>query len=977
MAGIAGLGVGVGGTEHNLSAGRAASTAPAARTVVQVAARIAARDGRELGVDLDRPVRARGRRVHVRGGSGRARPGSFSTCPVSTATTRSPAAIVPARTSCRTPATLAALAGSQPVPLASITAFASMISASLTAATTPCVSRIAVTARAIRRGVADLDRRRDRPRLHPVALGEAARGSSARTAPRPPPARRAAAAPSRSARARAPRGAPSRRRRCCRGCPPGARSSPGASHAELRERLEDDRLLPLDAPRVHRVEQVDAEPLARLAHQSQAVVEVAAHEQRARAVRDRLRELAERDAVRGHEHERRESRRSPRTPPSRRRCCRWSRRRRRGAPMRFACVTAAVMPRSLNEPVGFIPSCLSQRRVAPVHAVTARALEERRVPLGEADGASPRVGHDELAVAPDAGALARREARARARAPRTSRRRVHDVEQTAAGGQTTCGSARARLPRALEAALDGRSRGGGHAGRIGARGAARESRETSRRAMGVLSVHPDPAHTAALASFVTLRRSGLPLHASPPPPCPPGPAKSPSPSRSPCRCSRADSSSAPAARGTRRGSSTRCSTTSARATWIRSPAGDLYEKAARGLVREIQDPYAALYSPKELTEFTASTGGRYGGLGMLVEDQQGVTVVSRVFPHTPAEAGGVREGDRIIMVGEQSTRGWRLDAGDGPAEGDARDGGEGHLRAPGRAAADPDAVHARGDPRAGGAVRDASSATRPATSRSSSSTRRRPQELTDAVARLQQRRGAVARDRPARQRRRDRGPGDRRSASSSSSPGSRSRACAGATARRSGTSSRGPADGAVDPAGGAHRRLHGERERDRRRRAAGPRPRARSSGRRASARDSCSRSIRSTAAGRSSSPPRSGTRRAAAPSRRSASSWTASSSRNRTPSESDTAKKARPIFHSDDGRVVYGGGAISPDVIGAPRHAHRRRAALPEGGDAEVAGVLRHAVQFLDVEEGQRASGLHDRRRRGGARSTRSSAAPA
>ena len=51
------------------------------------------------------------------------------------------------------------------------------------------------------------------------------------------------------------------------------------------------------------------------------------------------------------------------------------------------------------------------------------------------------------------------------------------------------------------------------------------------------------------------------------------------------------------------------------------PTPDLYEKAARGLVREIQDPYSALYSPKELAEFTASTGGRYGGLGMLVEDQ--------------------------------------------------------------------------------------------------------------------------------------------------------------------------------------------------------------------------------------------------------------------------------------------------------------------------------------------------------------------
>ncbi len=89
-------------------------------------------------------------------------------------------------------------------------------------------------------------------------------------------------------------------------------------------------------------------------------------------------------------------------------------------------------------------------------------------------------------------------------------------------------------------------------------------------------------------------------------------------------------------------------------------AGALYEKAARGLVREIQDPYAALYSPEELRAFTLTTGGRYGGLGMLVEDQQGVVVVSRVYPHTPAEGAGVREGDRIVGVSGITTRGWKL-----------------------------------------------------------------------------------------------------------------------------------------------------------------------------------------------------------------------------------------------------------------------------------------------------------------------------
>ena len=83
----------------------------------------------------------------------------------------------------------------------------------------------------------------------------------------------------------------------------------------------------------------------------------------------------------------------------------------------------------------------------------------------------------------------------------------------------------------------------------------------------------------------------------------------------------------------------------------------LYEKAARGLVAELNDPYAALYTPKQLRDFTATTGGRYGGIGMLVEEQEHTVVISRVFPNTPAAEAGVREGDRIVAVDSQSTRG--------------------------------------------------------------------------------------------------------------------------------------------------------------------------------------------------------------------------------------------------------------------------------------------------------------------------------
>src|ERR1041385_2544584 len=86
------------------------------------------------------------------------------------------------------------------------------------------------------------------------------------------------------------------------------------------------------------------------------------------------------------------------------------------------------------------------------------------------------------------------------------------------------------------------------------------------------------------------------------------------------------------------------------------PAGVSYEKAARGLVKELNDPYSELLSPKESETFERATGGRYGGTGMqLGEEGPGIIVVERVFPNTPAEDAGVREGDRIVAVDSTPT----------------------------------------------------------------------------------------------------------------------------------------------------------------------------------------------------------------------------------------------------------------------------------------------------------------------------------
>jgi carboxyl-terminal processing protease len=84
----------------------------------------------------------------------------------------------------------------------------------------------------------------------------------------------------------------------------------------------------------------------------------------------------------------------------------------------------------------------------------------------------------------------------------------------------------------------------------------------------------------------------------------------------------------------------------------------LYEKAARGLVKELNDPYTELFSPKQLEEFSRTTNGRYAGIGMEISKVGDWVTINKVFPNSPAESGGVQEGDRIVAVDTASARGF-------------------------------------------------------------------------------------------------------------------------------------------------------------------------------------------------------------------------------------------------------------------------------------------------------------------------------
>ncbi|HST57351.1 MAG TPA: S41 family peptidase [Longimicrobium sp.] len=88
----------------------------------------------------------------------------------------------------------------------------------------------------------------------------------------------------------------------------------------------------------------------------------------------------------------------------------------------------------------------------------------------------------------------------------------------------------------------------------------------------------------------------------------------------------------------------------------------LYEKAARGLLVQIGDPYADLFSPEQLAEFSRQAlRNSYAGVGMQITTVRDTALVTRVFVGSPAARAGVQRGDRIVQVGGETVVGLPLD----------------------------------------------------------------------------------------------------------------------------------------------------------------------------------------------------------------------------------------------------------------------------------------------------------------------------
>ncbi|GMU74224.1 MAG: peptidase S41 [Candidatus Campbellbacteria bacterium] len=77
--------------------------------------------------------------------------------------------------------------------------------------------------------------------------------------------------------------------------------------------------------------------------------------------------------------------------------------------------------------------------------------------------------------------------------------------------------------------------------------------------------------------------------------------------------------------------------------------------AISGLVASLDDPYSVFLPPEETEFFNDMIAGSFGGVGMEIGQQEGAIVVVSPLKGTPAERAGIRSGDVIIKIDEEST----------------------------------------------------------------------------------------------------------------------------------------------------------------------------------------------------------------------------------------------------------------------------------------------------------------------------------
>jgi carboxyl-terminal processing protease len=85
---------------------------------------------------------------------------------------------------------------------------------------------------------------------------------------------------------------------------------------------------------------------------------------------------------------------------------------------------------------------------------------------------------------------------------------------------------------------------------------------------------------------------------------------------------------------------------------------DIYRRAVDGLMLELGDPHSTYLSDDRLRRLNETTTGQYAGVGVEIDVRDGWITVVRPLPDSPAEAAGIRTGDRVTEIDGKPTYRW-------------------------------------------------------------------------------------------------------------------------------------------------------------------------------------------------------------------------------------------------------------------------------------------------------------------------------
>lgn len=84
-------------------------------------------------------------------------------------------------------------------------------------------------------------------------------------------------------------------------------------------------------------------------------------------------------------------------------------------------------------------------------------------------------------------------------------------------------------------------------------------------------------------------------------------------------------------------------------------ANDKIYGMIKGLVASYGDPYTEFFDPKETKSFTEEVSGQFEGVGMEVDNKHGLLMVIAPLKDTPSYKAGMKAGDIITKIDDQTT----------------------------------------------------------------------------------------------------------------------------------------------------------------------------------------------------------------------------------------------------------------------------------------------------------------------------------